>query len=115
MSVESHFPGLVAVTAVPSLALIVTRHPVLGTLLMTAAAAAWVLHAGLEARARRAWHRELLNYAQTSTALGNDPGPVVTALGPRPPVDEHDDELFRPGRDDPGWTHLQPNNWDDEE
>jgi hypothetical protein len=113
MARENPFPGMVVAAAVPSLALIVTKHASLGAVLFGAAIAAWVAYAGLTVRADRQWEIRLLDYAQTATSLGGDPTGVLRVLRPHPDTAvevDPDAGLFRPDEEDDydgrPWVHL---------
>jgi hypothetical protein len=110
MSRENRFPGLVVAVAVPSLALIVTRHAALGAALVGIALAAWVAHIWMAERAEHAYAARLLDYARTTTNLGGDPTTVISALRQRVPAEDDDAELYEP-ETERGWVHLHASEW----
>ncbi len=112
MSRENPFPSLVVAAAVPSLALILTKHPLLGTAVISGALVTWIAWGWLRVRADRTRDAQLLDYAHTATSLGGDPTPVITALRPRSAPDA---DLFHPDQDENAeeqqWVHLRPSEW----
>src|ERR1700753_267424 len=110
MSRENRFPGLVVAVAVPTLALIATHHEGLGALVVGAALAAWIVHIWMDDRATRAWNARLLDYARTTTNLGSDPTPVISALRQRVPEDD-DPDYYDPAEESGAWVHFYASEW----
>lgn len=105
------FPVAGGLELVPPTLMIVTRHPVMGAVTLGAVLVAWVVHVRMVVRAQQARDARLLDFAQTTTNLGADPAPVISALRHRAPREVADDELFDPDEPERPWVHLRPSDW----
>jgi hypothetical protein len=104
MTRETGFRGLMVTAGVPSTLMVATHHPILGAATIAGTVAAWMVCEVMVARAEQRRHAALLEYAQMSASLGDDPTRVISAL--RQHVDDEDDP-FHPGEDERPWVHLR--------
>jgi hypothetical protein len=103
MTRETGFRGLMVTAGVPSTLMVATHHPMLGAATIAGTVAAWMVCEVMVVRARQRRQTALLEYAQLSVNLGDDPTRVISALRQR--VSDEDD-LFSPDDDERPWVHL---------
>jgi len=114
MSSQARFPRFTIAGGfelVPPTILVLTGHPLMGAATLAGVLAIWVVHARMIVGAQRARETQLLDYAQLTTNLGGDPGPVLRELRQRAPHRPEDDrDLFHPAEEE-DWVHLRPSDW----
>lgn len=114
MPMETRFPSFTVAAGlelVPPTVMILTHHPVMGAATLGAVLLAWIFQARMVVRAEELRDQRMLDYAQTTTSMGGDPAPVISALRRWPPDPEAEPEPARSDDDDRPWVHLPPSSW----